>query len=400
MILSRIIGPCPVCKEASSFGNLNISDRLLTRGCKACGITRHLPLPKLSKVILYLDQFFFSHAFRDTASDFAAAISLMSHLAHHQLLVIPFSPIHKTETHQWPSKNRDELWEFIRTTSRGHEFLPVYQAKHNQLRRSYRSFLEKGPVVVPIKRSDVFYENVDEWEDYFWIDVRLERENAETIRASKKKTLDDLLNLFNSWRGQPSNFEDDLKAEFQGAADSYFNFFSQLLTKVGLGDPAAINNSPVDAMIIEEMILGSNTITDPLERIASAKAFFASNYFRNVPYERISNGLLAVLKHRVKMGQYINAEKAREALSGFAFDLEFISGYLPYCHAMFMDQAMFEMANDSRLLIEKTYGTKLFSRSNWEDFLDYLASIEKALSADIQRALNWIYPEDSNGAKA
>lgn len=385
---------------AKSFGNLRISGRLLTRACKSCEITRYLPLPPLSKSIIYLDQFFYSHAFRDASSDFSAAISLISHLAHHQLLVIPFSPTHRTETHQWPNKNRTALWEFIRRTSRGHQFLPIYHAKHAQILRSYRSFLDRGSISLPVKNSDVFHDDVDEWEDYLWVDVEIDREDTEQIRASKSKTVDDLLSLFSSWRGQTSNFADDLEAEFKASADNYLEHFANLLARVGVGDPNALIDSHIDSMVIESMVRETHTSTDPIERLNKATAFFSSDYFRNVPYERIVNVLLAVLKHRVKMGQYSNPGKAKDSLSGFVFDLEFISGYLPYCDAMFIDQSMCDMLSDSRLSITEHYGTKVFSRSNWDEFIDYLASIEKGLSPEIRLAISRVYPEQTADAEA
>jgi hypothetical protein len=393
MILNQIIGPCPNCHKPASFGNLGVSRQLLTRACKSCDFTQRLPLPPLSKTIIYLDQFFYSHAFRNASSDFNAAISLMNHLAHHQLIVVPFSPTHRTETHQWPNETRMQLWKFIRHTSRGHQLLPVYHAKHAQILRSYRSYLDGGPVFVPVQNSDVFHEDVDEWEDYVRVDVEIDRDDTEQIRASKSKTVDDLLSLFAAWRGQTSDFADDLEAEIKASANNYLQHFARLLVRVGVGDTTALVDPHIDSMVIESMVRNTHTTTDPIERLNKAMAFFSSNYFRNVPYEKISKGILAVLKHRVKMGQYSNPDKAKEALSGFVFDLEFISGYLPYCDAMFIDQAMYDMLTDSRLTITQDYGTKIFSRSSWDKLIDFLASIEKGLSAEIRRAISWVYPK-------
>jgi hypothetical protein len=360
-------------------------------------MTRHIPLPSLSKVVIYLDQFFHSHAFRDASSDFHAAISLISHLAHYQLIVVPFSPVHRTETHQWPNENRTALWNFIKQTSRGHQFLPVYHAKHAQILRSYRSYLDAGPAIVPVQTADVFHEDIDQWEDYIWVDVEIGREDPEQIRASKAKTVNDLLSLFASWRGKASHFSDDFEAEIRASANNYLQHFAHLLARIAAGQPNALDDSHIDSMVIESLVRATHTTADPVERLSKATAFFSSEYFRNVPCEKIANGILAVLKHRVKMGQYSNQEKAKDTLSGFNFDLEFISGYLPYCDAMFIDQAMYDMVADSRLSIKEQFGTRVFSRSNWEEFIDYLAAIEKGLSPEIRRAISWIYPEHTEG---
>ena len=100
MILNRVIGSCPTCGTQNSFGNVLVSKNILTRGCTACGKISRLFLPRITKSMLYLDQFFFSHAFRNSSSDYSAAISLISQLAHQQLIVVPFSPTHKTETNR------------------------------------------------------------------------------------------------------------------------------------------------------------------------------------------------------------------------------------------------------------------------------------------------------------
>jgi len=162
----------------------------------------------------------------------------------------------------------------------------------------------------------------------------------------------------------------------------------------------ALVDFPLDSMVIERMLHQNHSTDNPIEQLASVTEFFASEYFRYVPFEQIANGILAVLKHRVKMGQYSNPDKAKDSLSGFFFDLDFISGYLPYCNAMFIDQAMFDMVGDSRLSLKETFGIRLFSGSNWEEFIDYLASIEKGLSYEIRRAVQLVYPESMLSAKA
>jgi hypothetical protein len=400
MILSKIIGTCPTCGTSDSFGNVSVSKCILNRGCTACGKWSYVPLPQITKSILYLDQFFFSHAFRDSNSDFAVAISLISHLAHHQLIVVPFSPTHKIETNQWPNERKNALWEFIKRTSRGHQLLSTYNVRHNQIARAYRSFLDSGPLIIPVQQSDITRNNFNEWENYIWIDVEIDRDDPESIRANKKLTVDNLIALFETWRKQKSLFEDDREVEFIASAQNYFKAFITFLSRIDAGDPMALVDSPLDSLVIENMLRDNRSTNDPIQQLKSVSDFFASDYFRHVPYERIFNGTLAVLKHRVKMGQYSNSDKARDSLTGFYFDVDFISGYLPYCNAMFIDQSMFDMVSDSRLSFQTEFGTKLFSRSNWGDFLDYLASIEKGLSLDVRRAVQWIYPEHANGTKS
>lgn len=134
-----------------------------------------------------------------------------------------------------------------------------------------------------VERSDVFRNDVDEWEDYFWIDVEITREDHEQIRATKANTVEQLLSLFSTWRGRSSIFADDLEGEFTAAGNNYIKFYAEFLARIEIGDASAIYDFHVDSMVVEAMIRKTHTTTEPPERIVKAAAFFASDYFRNVP---------------------------------------------------------------------------------------------------------------------
>src|SRR5690348_7900094 len=101
MLVTRIIGSCPACKAADAFGNVLIARDRVLRGCKVCRYSEEIPLPQLAKKVIYLDQFFFSGAFREKDARFAEAAELIKKAASNQLLVAPYSSIHEDETFQW-----------------------------------------------------------------------------------------------------------------------------------------------------------------------------------------------------------------------------------------------------------------------------------------------------------
>jgi len=113
------------------------------RGCGRCRYNERIPLPPLRKKIVYLDQCFFSGAFRGNDERFVSAAARISHAAHQQLVVAPFSSVHEDETHQW--ERRHELEEFIKATSRGHEFTPAYDVEQTQIRKGFQAWLEVAP---------------------------------------------------------------------------------------------------------------------------------------------------------------------------------------------------------------------------------------------------------------
>ena len=63
-LVTHILGNCPGCGAKDSFGNVDVRKTYVFRGCKCCRFNERVNLPVVKKKVLYLDQFFFSHAFR------------------------------------------------------------------------------------------------------------------------------------------------------------------------------------------------------------------------------------------------------------------------------------------------------------------------------------------------
>lgn len=122
MLVTRIIGDCPGCNSKNSFGNVDVFGTTLQRGCHHCEYSVQIPLPEITKSILYLDQSFFSHAFNEGDEKFVSAANRIAEASHQQLLTTPYSSLHEEEAQLW--KRRDELREFIRKTARGAKFAP------------------------------------------------------------------------------------------------------------------------------------------------------------------------------------------------------------------------------------------------------------------------------------
>jgi len=392
VLVTRIIGKCPGCGTEQSYGNVNISQDILLRSCSRCNYSDELPLPPLSKVVLYLDQFFFSHAFRAVLPDFVAATQLISKLAHKQLIICPYSRTHEVETHQWRDPQRKKLFEFIKNVSRGHEFWPHYRIKKRQIICGFKRFLDSDTTYYPIEKSDALPDDINQWEDYFRIEVSRPPDNVERIRETKERAIEQLVDLFPGWRSDMTSFKEDQAIELADSRDAYVRLYSEMIERFAQGDFIASIDSPIDAQIVQSMLYfdeGSMEITDRMKRICE---FFRSHYFAEVPYEAISTGLLAVLKKRVKQGHYQNLEKTKQRLSGFFNDVEFIAAYAPYCDAMVLDNAMMDFVNDSDLRLSQRYGPRFFSRNNWAEFTEYLHAVESKKPKALEWALRAVHP--------
>ena len=170
-LVSYIIGACPSCGTPESYGNVMVGGNTLSRGCLHCKRWHRIPLPELQKKVIYLDQFFFSHAFRGEHKMFVEAKERITDLALAQQLVAPYSNLHEDESQLWTESQRAPLLKFIKQTSLGHKFSYEYEVKSRQTHRAFQAFLASGPTAHAVERSDALERDVNEWDGYVWIDV-------------------------------------------------------------------------------------------------------------------------------------------------------------------------------------------------------------------------------------
>lgn len=94
----------------------------------------------------------------------------------------------------------------------------------------------------------------------------------------------------------------------------------------------------------------------------------------------------------VKNGAYTNRDSAIQRLSGFFYDLKHIATYAPYCQAFMMDQPMAALMAQPTVALERRYGVRIFSLSNWEGFSVWLDDVELGMSDDHRAGLQAAYP--------
>jgi hypothetical protein len=144
------------------------------RGCKRCRHFQRILLPKVRKKVLYLDQSLLSSAFREHDATAVALVERVKRTALDQLLIAPHSSMHEDETHMLKvSKTEmvDPLMEFIKRTCGGLQFEPAYEVERNHFHDAYDLWLAAEPVSLALDRRDAIEDEVDEWGDYFFIDV-------------------------------------------------------------------------------------------------------------------------------------------------------------------------------------------------------------------------------------
>jgi hypothetical protein len=163
------------------------------------------------------------------------------------LLVAPYCNIHEDETHLWTPEQRAPLWKFVKQTSPGRDFWPEYHVKERQIHRAFQAFLRGDDPVHCIERGDALPADLNEWDDYMWIDVGRFQLDAAAMRSGKTSSVNALLDLFPEWASTPSTFEQDVRAELRDAAKSYLQHYADYVKRMVECDVTAIFNSPVDS---------------------------------------------------------------------------------------------------------------------------------------------------------
>jgi hypothetical protein len=379
----------------SSYGNVSVRGTYVLRGCRYCRHSGQVWLPEIRKHVLYLDQFFFSAAFRRSDARFVDAVEKVSKAASLQLLVAPFSSVHEDETHQWRGHkdlNRDSLMEFIKATSRGAEFEKAYNVERTQITKAWSAFLKGGQADYVLEERDAIRGELHTWNDYFRIDVGGYTKDIELKRSLKSQAVDGLIKLFDEWQHSTQTFEQDVALEMRDAAKNYLNTYLTMAIRLEQGDVEAVLDSPIVAKVVKHML---HWLPDdqPLQvRLGRCIEFFKSEHFRQVPNLWISARIFGTLKDMVKRGAYAKRDDARNRLSGVFEDIKHISLYAPYCHAFVMDTPMADLVRQPTVGLEQRFGVKVFSLNNWDDFAAWLDSLVAGMSDDHKAGVVAAYP--------
>lgn len=384
MLVTRVVGDCPGCGAKDSFGNVSVHEYVL-RGCKHCQYQSVVWLPEIRKKVIYLDQFFFSGALRGKDPRFKVAAERVKRMCRLQLLVAPYSSVHEDETHQWrghEGMTNDQLMEFVKATSRGAEFEKDYNVERTQVLKAWEAFLKGQPPEYIFEDRDAIQGTLDEWDDYFRIDVGGYMRDIELKRQLKEEAVDELVKVLDQWQASIQTFDEAVALEIHDAARQYVDTYLTMLKRHAEGDFSATINSPMVAKVIEHMMQWLPEDQPLPERLQRCGEFFQSPHFAEVPNQWLSSHMFATMREMVKRGTFSNRDEARKRLNGVFEDIKHISLYAPYCDAIVIDKFMADLVRRPTVNLQKRYGVKVFSLSSWDALLDWLDSLEAGMSKE------------------
>lgn len=403
---------CPICKK-QSFGILSISSHSYSRRCKECMYPpgnkireSSFSLPKLHKKIIYLDQFALSDMVKildpslssnKTIDPFWLSLfEKLDRLCKLQLIVCPISNFHQNES--LLSSFYEKLKSMYLHLSHNINFYDNETIKRFQLLEYLRCWIDnKDCEALNFNTGRAIHGNIDGWNDKFIISVNCNFDSnfIEKLRKEREIIHEAIKDVFHRWQTEKERtFQDWFNEEVSSYGSShlqgYINTFAKTLQymkgEISMDDYFPITNSYSNILLTQvQQTLEENGI-DKSEIVPKTFEFLKSPKLQNVPFIKISSMLWAAIARKTALGGMKEPPN-----KGMVTDIEMISVLLPYCDAMFIDNACRGYLQEKPLCQDIGFCTKLFSIKNRQEFIEYLNGIENGMSEDHLSIVNEVY---------
>jgi len=419
-LISEPYRQCPKCLKNGSFGVfLAIAGSSgYSRECVECGYQKGYSLPKINKKILYLDQFVISNLIKLLDKD---------HKSHNRIkndsfwekLFVKLEAASKSQAIVCPDSfyHRDEslvggidfklMKRMYGHFSSGKTLYPGYEIERMQIYDHFQNWLRGQKTVFSFARERVSQENLDTWSVGLHVTVNMRPLPGEVdnLRSTNFLTSEQLKNLWARWQSEKNfNFIDRIKEETSGLGKGLITEVQKFLQrrtsaieKMALGKPYDLDlndiTPPAASRIFDALFLAARIQKIPEDQISAliVRYFTDLNALLEIPKIRISSVMFAGLARKAQLGK-------KYPPKSFA-DVGFISSYLPYCDALFVDiesrgllkELPRETPQNLRL---DDFPARIFSLNQKEEFLDYLDHVVASIPEDQMAALRDVEGDD------
>jgi len=375
---------CPFC-GVKSFGICGINSDSYWRRCYRCGKNGNvIKLPGLKKKIIYLDQMAISNMMNSIrlATDkkikskiipeWKIMFEKLDRLVKLQLIICPHSLIHEDESIVTPVfKDLRQMYEHL---ANGSAFYDIETIIRYQLYVAFMKWLKKD--FEEIQVYDIVQGDLDGWQDRIRISINSNRSIADYVEELEKirnVTSSNLVAVFNRWKTEKTkNFMNWFDEERSAYGPTYWRIY---LRSVLANDSASAVNfvlSERSVLIFQlEDILRRSGIATEEEIILKLTDFFRSDNVKEIPYLTIYSMLSAVIAN-----QSAHGGRTKPPNQGTSNDLSFISAFVPYCDALFIDNAFRENIKQGDKFLKLGISNKFYSVNNIKAFFKYLDGIE------------------------
>jgi hypothetical protein len=412
---------CPKCHK-QTYGILHVGISCYLRACPHCQIKdgkliekpEILPLPKLNKQIIYLDQHVISSIAKAFRPELQRTGTMESHvregwiklfhkidrLRRLQLIVCPFSMFHRRESFIVDDHIRLHLKALYKRLSNGVEFHDPMDMQAVQVLQVARHHLDPTQPVFVRDVNLVTTGRAHSWErysmkaalrDYDW------KPEYREMLAKQKETSDaEFESIYKKWVTGSKKIEDRIDEESKSYGEMVRRSYTSYLVQQGpIPLPAEIAGKMVwdeHAYIglvdgVYDLFSSGAALTNPFI-MRQVMDFFVSDELRQrAPAVRIEPLLWATLARA--------AQNGKKDMEGDANDIGVIATILPYCDAIVVDNAWRARLSENPAASEvEKYEAQIFSRKNLEELMAYLDQIEAEAPSHVLEAVKEVYGEE------
>jgi len=366
--------------------------------CTNCRFTEDLPLPRLNKKAVYLDQFMFSLIYNVKNNGnlplgheaFAKEVyDLLKCCVRLQQIFLPHSDIHHDETTVFHSATDFRmLYEFFggNVTLKDHGSIELVQ-----ILEFLKAFFDNKEPEISFSLDEVTDSSRDEWLPDMHVGVRADySQYADGIRIFRGEVHEGMKNLAETWAEKKPSFEDVLENEFAAFGRVKKTSLEECRLKVSnpMSNPMYLLTMSNSQIFLEfsalKAVLEKRGIPEA-EHIGNIEEFWDWEKNREIPQNKFSSYLFAAIARRVAMGERKIIDK------GLMNDVNTISTYAPYMNAMFIDKTCAALLTEEPLISELEYKARIFSLSDTDAFITYLKEIEAGTPDNVRELAARIY---------
>lgn len=380
---------CPRCHASKTFRPKGVVGQYWINRCSQCRYSKDWPLPKITKKIVYLDQFVISNFVKVKHPFWIELHKKLSSLVALQVIVCPYSEVHKDES-LLSKELRDRLKEMYRSFGGDDRLRRIHDIRQDQLLRSIRTWLgvpESDKDKTRAAWRDAFDSDPHTWTGdlQIYAEFPVHEPWVDDLRERKDGTHEDLKSVCEFWKSHPATFDQDVAEEVRGFARQSIEVYRSFAHgSFNPRNPPSVH--PGVTLIHWLAVEVKNARPEELDPVSVVQQFFDSAGARQTPFLEISSSLWA------KIAQYVRQPKgSRLPDDGDSFDINAISMFAPYCDAMFIEKEFEEMWR--QLKLNEKYSVRLFSMRTKDEFASYLDDILKSISDAHLEGLTLVYPE-------
>lgn len=405
------LGTCPFCGSLDAFGTfLSVGGgRVYTKKCRKCRRLKRIPLPPLTRKIIYLDQFVISNIVKALdpsttpqkrarlGSFWRDAFEKIHRLCKLQLIVCPDSPIHYDESVVTTDfRKLKRIYELLSSGSTFHE---PERIRNVQIISLARKWIISEAHFWNFTPQEITNGRLDEWGGHLQLTLNpgMIPGLIDELREARTKKNEGFASVHEMWKNdQGRGFWDWFREERLGLGKVLMKEVTetlkrQILIRTGKLQPRMEDMLPTLNwrlfQTLHEVFAGAGLS----QELAMRKVweFLNSEELGKVPFVRISCLMFGA------MAQLANRGKKTRPKHPFN-DVDVVAAYLPYCSAVFVDKEIDVILREPPLPSELSeYHTQVFSLRSKEVFFDYLDQIEQNATPEHMALVRDVYGECS-----